>query len=109
VIWLRIGRSSSSYAESFLPNLCRIFTAPQTHNVALTKPIAQFVVALGTDGRIISQGAPEALLADAGLTEEMRHEQEALELEDELEEDEGKKASAQGSKVKIDAHTQATS
>jgi hypothetical protein len=74
-------------------------TSCQTHNVALTKPVAEYVVAFGTDGRIISQGAPE-ILADAHLTEEMRHEQEAIELEEDFdEESEANKASANGSKL----------
>jgi hypothetical protein len=75
-----------------------VLSPPQTHNVALTKPVAEYVVALGADGRIISQGAPD-ILADT-LTPEIRHEQEAIELEDDLdEESEAKKASAKGSKL----------
>jgi ABC-type transport system involved in cytochrome bd biosynthesis fused ATPase/permease subunit len=72
-----------------------------THNVALTTPIADFVVSLGTDGRIISQGAPtDTLITDKALAEEIAHEQEALELEDDLEEQsEQSKAAAKGSKV----------
>jgi hypothetical protein len=58
---------------------------------------------MGSDGRIISQGSPsETLLQDKALAEEVKHEQEAIELEDGLEdedEDEDKKAAAKGAKV----------
>ena len=37
--------------------------ASQTHNVAMTSPIADFVVSLGSDGRIISQGTMSTALA----------------------------------------------
>jgi ABC-type multidrug transport system fused ATPase/permease subunit len=72
-----------------------------THNVALTTPIADFVVSLGTDGRIISQGAPTTVVVeDKALAEQIAHEQEAIELEEELEEQtEEAKAAAKGSKV----------
>lgn len=49
----------------------------QTHNIALTNLIADFVVSLGSDGRVISQGSldkavihNQALLGDT--TEEVR-------------------------------------
>jgi hypothetical protein len=60
---------------------------------------------MGADGRIVSQGSPsETLLQDKALAEEIRHEQEALELDDDLDgeaEDDAKKASAKGAKVTI--------
>jgi ABC-type methionine transport system ATPase subunit len=73
-----------------------------THNVALTTPIADFVVSLGTDGRIISQGAPTTVVVeDKALAEQIAHEQEAIKLEEELEEQtEEAKAAAKGSKVR---------
>jgi hypothetical protein len=73
----------------------------QTHNVALTTPVADNVVALGTDGRIISQGAPtETIIADEALAAEIAHEQEAIELEEELEEQtDDDKAVGKGSKL----------
>ncbi|PIL29209.1 ATP-binding cassette transporter [Ganoderma sinense ZZ0214-1] len=44
-----------------------------THNVALVQPIADFVVALGNDGRIVSQGSLErALKEDSELLEELK-------------------------------------
>jgi ABC-type multidrug transport system fused ATPase/permease subunit len=73
-----------------------------THNVALTTPIADFVVSMGTDGRIISQGAPTAVVVeDKELAQQIAREQKALELEEELEEQtEEVKAAAKGSKVR---------
>jgi ABC-type multidrug transport system fused ATPase/permease subunit len=73
-----------------------------THNVALATPIADFVVSLGTDGRIIGQGAPTTVVVeDKALAEQIAHEQEAIELEEELEEQtEEAKAAAKGSKVR---------
>jgi hypothetical protein len=82
---------------------CLTCSRVQTHNVALTTPVASFVVAMGSDGRIISQGSPsETLLQNKALAKEVKHEQEAIELEDGLEddeEDEDKKATAKGAKV----------
>jgi hypothetical protein len=69
--------------------------------VALTTPVADNVVTLDSDGRIISQGAPaEAIVADEALAAEIAHEQEASELEEELEEQAvDTKVVAQGSKL----------
>lgn len=41
-----------------------IYIYKQSHNVALTRPIADFVVALGTDGRIASQGSFDKAVED---------------------------------------------
>ncbi|KAM5536848.1 hypothetical protein V8D89_009566 [Ganoderma adspersum] len=50
-----------------------------THNVALVEPIADFVVALGTDGRIASQGSLErALKEDDKLLEELKADEDAI-------------------------------
>ena len=44
----------------------------QTHNVSMASPIADFVVALGTDGRVISQGSiASALEHDKKLAAEV--------------------------------------
>jgi ABC-type methionine transport system ATPase subunit len=52
-----------------------------THNIALASPIASFVVSLGTDGRILSQGSlSEALAKDETLAAEIVHETTAIEL-----------------------------
>lgn len=54
----------------------------QTHNVAMAGPLADFVVSLA-DGHIISQGSvSDALKKDDQLAEEFKHEEEALELEE---------------------------
>jgi hypothetical protein len=73
----------------------------QTHNVALTTPVADNVVALGNDGCIISQGVPtETIVTDEAMAAEIAHEQEAIELEEELEEQtEDAKVASKGSKL----------
>ncbi|KAI0705524.1 P-loop containing nucleoside triphosphate hydrolase protein [Earliella scabrosa] len=51
-----------------------------SHNVALTRPIADFVVALGADGQIVSQGSlDKALKEDRELLEELATEEQELE------------------------------
>jgi ABC-type multidrug transport system ATPase subunit len=76
-----------------------------THNVALVTPVADFVVSLGTDGRIVATGSPsETVLKDRALAEQVAHEQEALELDadfDEEEDEDDKKAAAKGSKLVV--------
>jgi ABC-type nitrate/sulfonate/bicarbonate transport system ATPase subunit len=73
-----------------------------THNVALVSPLAEYVVALGSEGCIISQGSPaDALVVDDAAATEVAHEQEAIELEEDLEEEgEEAKSVAKGSKVR---------
>lgn len=45
----------------------------QTHNVAMTGPIADFVVSLGSDGRILTQGTMSTALATSkALTKELK-------------------------------------
>ena len=62
-------------------------TCLQTHNVTLAGPISDFVVAMGSDGRIVSQGTvADALAHDKTLAKGLKHEEEAVEL-DESEED----------------------
>ncbi|KAI0360840.1 multidrug resistance-associated ABC transporter [Trametes cingulata] len=52
-----------------------------SHNVALVRPIADFVVALGGDGRITSQGSLEKTLQeDRELLAELATEEEQLEI-----------------------------
>lgn len=54
----------------------------QTHNVAMASPIADFVVSLH-DGHIVSQGTvSDALKKDEKLAEEFKHDEEAMELEE---------------------------
>ncbi|GJE86639.1 multidrug resistance-associated ABC transporter [Phanerochaete sordida] len=53
-----------------------------THNIALASPLAEFVVSL-QDGNIASQGsASEVLDMIPELQEEMKHEQEAIQLDE---------------------------
>ncbi|KIM25975.1 hypothetical protein M408DRAFT_330768, partial [Serendipita vermifera MAFF 305830] len=50
-----------------------------THNVAMVNPIASFVVAVGLDGRIASQGTlEEALATDSKLREEIKIETKTI-------------------------------
>ena len=57
----------------------------KSHNVALTRPIADLVVALGNDGRIVSQGSlDKALQADSELYEELKAEVEDLPKADQV-------------------------
>ena len=52
----------------------------QTHNVSMASPIADFVVALGTDGRITSQGSiANALEHDKKLAAEIAKEEAEIE------------------------------
>lgn len=68
-----------------LTNPSHYSLAPQTHNIAMASPIADFVVSL-SDGHIVSQGSvSDALQKDARLVEEVKHEEEALELEEDVE------------------------
>ncbi|KAI0711030.1 hypothetical protein C8T65DRAFT_739602 [Cerioporus squamosus] len=50
-----------------------------THNVAMASPIADFIVSLGTDGRVQSQGTLSKILAkDDKLAEELAEETEEI-------------------------------
>ncbi|KAH9939278.1 uncharacterized protein BXZ73DRAFT_99482 [Epithele typhae] len=50
-----------------------------THNVALASPIADYVVSLGTDGRVSSQGTlSKVLTGDAELSKELAQEEAEL-------------------------------
>ena len=50
-----------------------------THNVALASPVADFVVSLGSDGRILSQGTlSKALAKNKKLANEMKEETDEL-------------------------------
>ncbi|THH29810.1 hypothetical protein EUX98_g4362 [Antrodiella citrinella] len=56
-----------------------------THNVALAAPVADFVVALGADGRVVSQGSLSSALAkDKKLESEVNKERQAIELEEQV-------------------------
>lgn len=52
----------------------------KTHNVAIASPIADFVIALGTDGRITSQGSlSNVLKSDKKLLAEVEEETQEIE------------------------------
>ncbi|KAI0798592.1 hypothetical protein BC629DRAFT_232884 [Irpex lacteus] len=54
-----------------------------THNVALAGPLADFVVTLSSDGNITTQDSiSDALVQDSKLQEEIRHEEQAIELDE---------------------------
>ncbi|KAJ6504576.1 P-loop containing nucleoside triphosphate hydrolase protein [Mycena vitilis] len=50
----------------------------ETHNVALARPIADFVVTFGSDGRVSSQGSISEVTKRGTLAAQMRKEQQAL-------------------------------
>lgn len=57
----------------------RLVTSFQTHNIAMVGPVSKFVVALGLDGRIASQGTLERVLAnDSKLRAELAKEKEVI-------------------------------
>ena len=56
--------------------------------IALTRPIADFVIALGNDGRVVSQGSlDKALKEDSALYEELRAEVDELAKADQVVDD----------------------
>ncbi|KAL4243444.1 hypothetical protein ABKN59_001093 [Abortiporus biennis] len=61
-----------------------------THNVALASPVAEFVVSLSIDGRILSQGTlSKALAKNKKLSKELKQEAEELKkADDEIDSDE---------------------
>ncbi|KLO19974.1 P-loop containing nucleoside triphosphate hydrolase protein [Schizopora paradoxa] len=62
-----------------------------THNVAMTVPIAQYVVSLGIDGRVVSQGTvSETLAKDDEMRKEAIESELAEKKADEVEATEGK-------------------
>ncbi|KAG8985598.1 hypothetical protein FRB90_004594, partial [Tulasnella sp. 427] len=61
-----------------------------THHVAMLAPIADFVISMGFDSRIISQGeAPDALKKDATLAAEVEEDKEIVEKKEEIANHEG--------------------
>jgi hypothetical protein len=57
-------------------------TPLQTHNVALLSPVADFVVQLGIDGRILSQGSlKKAMTRDRTLADEISRQARVLQSE----------------------------
>jgi ABC-type multidrug transport system ATPase subunit len=79
-----------------------------THNFALVTPVAHYVISLGGDGRVVAARPPsETALKDRELVEQIAHEQEALELDTDLEEGNGdQKAVAEGAKLVVEEEVQ---
>ena len=75
----------------------------QTHNVAMVSPIADFVVDVGSDGRILSQGSLENALAhDSKLLKEVEQETEELQkAEQEIDGEKAEDANASSSAGKL--------
>ena len=66
------------YVLAFRPESVRL-TRPQTHNIALVGPVADFVVSLGHDGRILDQGTfTEVLKSNKALLKEANTEIEGV-------------------------------
>ena len=60
----------------------------QTHNIALAGPVADFVVSLGQDGRILCQGTlSEALKSNKALLKEVKAEEGEVAKADETMDD----------------------
>ncbi|EIW86373.1 hypothetical protein CONPUDRAFT_78742 [Coniophora puteana RWD-64-598 SS2] len=56
-----------------------------THNVAMASTVAQFVVSLGSNGRVLSTGTiSDAVTADSGVAADMVNEQELIEKDEEV-------------------------
>ena len=65
----------------------------QTHNVAMVSPVADFLVDMGSDGRILSQGSlSSALSQDTKLAKEVEEEQQVLEKAEQEVDDPSEKA-----------------
>ena len=66
----------------------------------MASPLADFVVSLGTDGRIGTQGTvSDALAKNSELAEEIKHEEEAVELDENEDEEEASTETAKGKLV----------
>ena len=81
-----------------------MLTNGQTHNVALAGPIAGFVVSMGSNGRIASQGSLAKVLASdsslsAKLAEESKEIEKVEEQIDEAKPDEPAKTGGDGKLV----------
>ena len=81
---------------STLPECRRVATYSlvlQTHNVAMVSPVADFLVDMGSDGRILSQGSlSSALSQDTKLAKEVEEEQQVLEKAEQEVDDPSEKA-----------------
>ncbi|KAJ7657330.1 hypothetical protein DFH06DRAFT_1297973 [Mycena polygramma] len=66
------------FGGDLIENRTVILVILETHNVALARPIADFVVTFGSDGRIRSQGTISELTKRGPLAAQIRREQQAL-------------------------------
>ena len=83
------GRTVILVVRSFLMKYERAMTQfLQTHNVALTRPIAAYAVALHTDGCVSSHGTTQEVFAhEPELVQEEKEEQAAIEKAEEVVDD----------------------
>ena len=92
-----LPRRSSQRKDSHLSSTCQKrlclrgrSSLHQTHNVAMVSPIAAYVVALGTDGHIASQGTvSEAMLKSGEMQKEEEESEEAIKKADQEADTEG--------------------
>ncbi|THH01300.1 hypothetical protein EW026_g1369 [Hermanssonia centrifuga] len=83
---LHVGSSTKCFKGDLIRGRTVILV---THNVAMASPLADFVVSIGADGCIASQGSvSETLAKDSKLVEEFKHEGEAIELDENEDENE---------------------
>jgi hypothetical protein len=77
-----LGGKSHPRAHAFLD----VHDVGQTHNVALASPLADFIVAMDAEGRVISRGSVSEVLENAkDLREEIEKEQRAVDAEEAIE------------------------
>jgi len=59
-----------------------VFNTEQTHNVALASPIADFIVSIGSNGRVRTQGKTlsAAFARDATLVAKVKHDEEVMNI-----------------------------
>ena len=75
------ARSYWWYVSSWHLGITRSQTS-QTHNVGMASPLADFVVSLGSNGQVVSEGSvSDALAKNSELAEELKHVEEAIELD----------------------------
>lgn len=68
-----------AYCSLHRSHIGSLTASTQTHNVALASSVADFVVSVGGDGRILSQGTiSDALKSNKKLVEELRHDEELI-------------------------------
>ena len=92
--------STNLYPEFDEPDI-----ALQSHNLALTAPLADFMVSMGPNGLIQAKGSPaEVLGSDPALTQAFELEKEAVELDQHEEEEHDKFSTtdAKGGKLIVD-------